>query len=225
MASPAFDAVEPDLVPVRPLIGQVSFLDIILPPLLVYIALLLSPSPTPRPDDRPHPDSDPSPSPPTSRGGAHIYASRTRHARFIPSKNAFAYPTLYLGFDIDRLSDGEFDIPYWFAWGRSAVTSLSPSSYLDPSSSHLPFRRRVLDELARHGFEEAKDLVGRIYVLTMPSYLGFIGINPLTTYFCYAAGDEGRLEAVILEVHNTFGERHLYVLRVGVEEDERVQRG
>ena len=39
--------------------------------------------------------------------------------------------------------------------------------------------------------------------------LGYV-FDPLTTYFCFAA--DGRLEGVLAEVHNTYGERHCYPL-------------
>ncbi len=41
--------------------------------------------------------------------------------------------------------------------------------------------------------------------------LGYV-FDPLTTYFCFDA--EGRLEGVLAEVHNTYGERHCYPLEV-----------
>ncbi|KAG8730841.1 hypothetical protein FRC10_002319 [Ceratobasidium sp. 414] len=53
----------------------------------------------------------------------------------------------------------------------------------------------------------------------MPSFLGFEGINPLTVYFCYEEGQD-HVWGVVLEVHNTFGERHTYILQVGKGEDE-----
>ncbi|KAK7446978.1 hypothetical protein VKT23_014191 [Stygiomarasmius scandens] len=55
-------------------------------------------------------------------------------------------------------------------------------------------------------------------MMTMPSYLGFEGINPLTVYFCYKPG--GVLWLVVLEVHNTFGESHVYLLEIGKGEDD-----
>ena len=52
---------------------------------------------------------------------------------------------------------------------------------------------------------------GRSGFLTMPRTLGY-GFNPLSVYFC--ADPDGALAAIIYEVHNTFGERHSYVLPV-----------
>ena len=39
--------------------------------------------------------------------------------------------------------------------------------------------------------------------------------NPLSVYFCYRA--DGALAALVYQVHNTFGERHSYVIPVGNE--------
>ncbi|THU93382.1 hypothetical protein K435DRAFT_757483 [Dendrothele bispora CBS 962.96] len=79
-------------------------------------------------------------------------------------------------------------------------------------------RRRGYLEL--HGSDEdggnLKELEDA-WMMTMPSYLGFEGINPLTVYFCYRPG--GVLWLVVLEVHNTFGESHVYLLEIGKGED------
>ncbi len=57
--------------------------------------------------------------------------------------------------------------------------------------------------------------VGEVWAVTMPAFLGFHGINPLTIYYVYekaAASPRGPLKTIVLEVHNTFAERHVYVL-------------
>ncbi|KIY63872.1 hypothetical protein CYLTODRAFT_493562 [Cylindrobasidium torrendii FP15055 ss-10] len=66
--------------------------------------------------------------------------------------------------------------------------------------------------------EAEQDVTAHIWMMTMPSYMGFEGINPLTVYYCYTP--EGGLAVVVLEVHNTFGENHVYILQVGKDEDE-----
>ena len=43
-------------------------------------------------------------------------------------------------------------------------------------------------------------------MLTMPRFFGY-SFNPLTTYYVY----DPELVAIVLEVHNTFGEKHIYV--------------
>jgi Protein of unknown function (DUF1365) len=44
------------------------------------------------------------------------------------------------------------------------------------------------------------------YMLTMPRFLGY-AFNPLTTYYVF----DSHLIAIVLEVHNTFGEKNIYV--------------
>src|SRR6185369_1640188 len=50
----------------------------------------------------------------------------------------------------------------------------------------------------------------RIEILCYPRILGYV-FNPLTVYFC---SDGDQLRAILYEVHNTFGERRTYVIRV-----------
>lgn len=51
---------------------------------------------------------------------------------------------------------------------------------------------------------------GRVLMLTQARVLGYV-FNPLTLYWCYCR--QGDLKAVVAEVHNTYGERHCYLLR------------
>lgn len=82
--------------------------------------------------------------------------------------------------------------------------------------------------------------LGHVWTVTMPSIGGITGINPLTVHYCYrpygyrsnarrhaeplrVKQDERRgvFWLVVLEVHNTFSERHIYVLEAGEREDEQ----
>ena len=55
---------------------------------------------------------------------------------------------------------------------------------------------------------------GRVLMLAHARVLGYV-FNPLTVYWCHRA--DGTLACVVAEVHNTYGERHAYLLRT----DER----
>lgn len=61
--------------------------------------------------------------------------------------------------------------------------------------------------------------VGQIWAIAMPSIFGMGGFNPLTVYYVYRPGDSvstrGALWLCVLEVHNTFNERHIYVCETG----------
>ncbi|MGH3309766.1 MAG: DUF1365 domain-containing protein [Streptomyces sp.] len=50
---------------------------------------------------------------------------------------------------------------------------------------------------------------GRVLMLTNARVLGHV-FNPLTLYWCHQA--DGALSCVVAEVHNTYGERHCYLL-------------
>jgi uncharacterized protein len=49
----------------------------------------------------------------------------------------------------------------------------------------------------------------RVAMLTNARVLGHV-FNPLTVYWCFGAG--GGLRCIVAEVHNTYGERHVYLL-------------
>ena len=59
--------------------------------------------------------------------------------------------------------------------------------------------------------EEVPWTAARVLMLVNARSVGYV-FDPLTTYFCFDA--EGRLEGVLAEVHNTYGERHCYPLPV-----------
>lgn len=52
---------------------------------------------------------------------------------------------------------------------------------------------------------------GAVHLLCYPRVLGFV-FNPLSLYFCHRR--DGNLAAILYEVHNTFGERHTYLIPV-----------
>lgn len=78
----------------------------------------------------------------------------------------------------------------------------------DPDRS---IRSNVDALLAEHGIDLGG---GRVSMLTSAAVLGHV-FNPLSLFWCF--GHDGRLRCVVAEVHNTYGDRHAYVL----EPDER----
>lgn len=69
----------------------------------------------------------------------------------------------------------------------------------------------IRDNLTRWLAAQGVDLGGgRVLMLTTPRSLGH-AFNPLTVYWCHDAA--GEQVCVVAEVHNTYGERHCYLLR------------
>lgn len=54
----------------------------------------------------------------------------------------------------------------------------------------------------------------RVLALTNPRTFGHV-FNPLTTYYCLGPGD--RLRWIILEIHNTYGERHAHLVHLDAQ--------
>ncbi|KIJ41082.1 hypothetical protein M422DRAFT_31957 [Sphaerobolus stellatus SS14] len=149
-------------------------------------------------------------------GRAYILQNQVAHVRFLPSpsNHAFVYPTFSLLASLIALEKGELDLfggrlfGYGTIWNR--VTGLRASGYLhDAPGDKRTIKQKLVCILEAHG-HPGQDL-GNAWLMTMPTFLGIEGINPLTVHFCYRRGS-AQLWIVVLEVHNTFGERHVYVL-------------
>ncbi|KAJ3394517.1 hypothetical protein HDU92_006791 [Lobulomyces angularis] len=52
--------------------------------------------------------------------------------------------------------------------------------------------------------------IGEVILVTTPRFFNY-SFNPLSLYYCYSHEQKEELKLVVLEVHNTFNERHLYI--------------
>jgi len=129
-----------------------------------------------------------------------IYNGHVMHRRISPSRHAFKYRVFALLLDLDGMDDLKLRL---FARNRAAPVSFHDSDHGDGR----PLREWIAAKLAEADIEAD----GPVRVLCYPRLFGFV-FNPLSVWFCYSR--DGRLAAMIYEVHNTFGERHAYVLRV-----------
>jgi uncharacterized protein len=116
---------------------------------------------------------------------AALYACQVTHVRAAPLRNAFTYPMYLWLFDVDHPPRGF--LPRDHFGGRT-------------------LRQGLTDFLAGRGVGP----VGRVRMLAQPRVLGHV-FNPLSLYWCEAPGGTH----VVAEVHNTYGERHGYLLRPG----------
>ncbi|ORY48835.1 hypothetical protein BCR35DRAFT_285076 [Leucosporidium creatinivorum] len=194
----------------------VTWIDIFLPPLLIALSLLLHTlyNTPPLPSNSIH---------------AHLYRARTAHARYLPieAKHVFSYPVLFFGLDLDALESGEIEMGRLFGFNPRGwrLTALRSRVYLEPGKGTEGIREKLWRHLEQRGVREEQ--AKRVYTVTMPGLVGLQDINPLTVHYCYSEEEKvGRkLEVVVLEVSNTFGEKHLYVLKVAEVQDEKVDLG
>jgi uncharacterized protein len=130
-----------------------------------------------------------------------LYDCQVSHVRRGPVRNSFRYRTCQWLIDADN--------PPRLA----PLASFRSADHLgDP---RVPIAENVRQHLAARGVDLGG---GRITMLTTPRVLGLV-FNPLTVYWCRAA--DGRLACVLAEVHNTYGERHCYLLRT--DDDGRAE--
>ena len=126
-----------------------------------------------------------------------IYECLIAHARKAPLRNAFSYRTYQWLVDLDSL-------PVQRPWLRPLAGFRAADHLGDP-------RRSIRDNVERFLAGRGVDLAGgRILMLAHARVLGYV-FNPLTVFWCHRA--DGALECVLAEVHNTYRQRHCYLLR------------
>ena len=127
---------------------------------------------------------------------AAIYRTSIAHVRRTPLHNAFTYRSYSWYVDVDRLPS----VP----WPLRPLADFRVADHLgDPDGS---LRGNVERFLRTRGIEPDG---GRITMLASARVFGHV-FNPLSLFWCHdAAGD---LRCVVAEVHNTYGERHCYLL-------------
>jgi DUF1365 family protein len=134
-----------------------------------------------------------------------LYVGSVMHRRLRPRMHRFRYRAFWFLLDLDELDQLSKKLR-WFSYNRSNIFSFYDADHGDGTTT--PIRIQIKRQLA----EAQVDLAGgRIFMLCMPRTLGYC-FNPISIYFCYRANSS--LAAVVYQVHNTFRERHSYVIRV-----------
>lgn len=131
-----------------------------------------------------------------------LYLGSVVHRRLRPKKHRLRYRVFFLLIDLDELSALSRTLRL-FSLGRFNLFSFIPEDHLFRKTGDL--RDEIQDILRDAGMEMGG---GSIRLLTMPRILGY-GFNPLSIFFCYR--EDGELQAILYEVHNTFGQTHCYL--------------
>ena len=127
-----------------------------------------------------------------------LVVGHVSHSRFGPVRHAFRHAAYQWLVDLDAL-------PQHPAYLRPFSRFRSADHLGDPT---LPIKTNVERYLAMRGVELGDD--ARILMLANARILGHV-FDPLSVFWCYDGA--GRLVCVVAEVHNTYGERHAYLLR------------
>lgn len=138
----------------------------------------------------------------TARASA-IYVGRLRHRRFRPTTHAFTYGVYHALIDLDELEELDREVT-GFGYNHPALTTFHDRDHL--GDDDLPVRVKLERWLSAQGVALPP---GPVRLLTNLRVLGHV-FNPVSWFLCHDV--DGRLELIVAEVNNTFGESYAYVL-------------
>ena len=134
----------------------------------------------------------------------HIGFGQVRHKRVKPVEHAFAYPTYFLMLPMRSLATGlAGGATTPLKHNRWAALSFYDKDHGDGRENSLTW----LDELLHS--EGINDAFGEVWLHCYPRVFGYT-FKPVSFWYCHRA--DNTLRAIVVEVNNTFGERHCYLL-------------
>lgn len=149
----------------------------------------------------------------TSNPVAMLGFGQVRHQRLRPVANAFAYPTYFLMLPLRTLKQQGAAHASRAPWriNKSGALSFFETDHGDGRTPAQGGAVAWLDDLLHS--EGIFDATGEVWLHCYPRVLGFT-FKPVSFWYCHRAPDDqgGALRAIVVEVNNTFGERHCYLL-------------
>ena len=142
-----------------------------------------------------------------------IYYGDVVHKRMRPKQHKLRYRVFSLLLDIDDLESLNENYKL-LSYNRRTVYSIRDEDHGYGEN----ISNWVQQELTAAGLSDSSK---KVWMLCYPRILGYV-FNPLTVFFCYR--DNGSLGAILYEVHNTFNERHCYVLPVKENKPELIEQ-
>jgi len=135
---------------------------------------------------------------------SHLLEGQVRHRRARPIEYALEHNVFYFALDLAELDDVARSLRL-MSRNRRNVLEFRDADHWPAAAADI--RATVLEHLRAEG----EDPTGwRITLVTNLRVLGYV-FNPASFYLCRDAA--GELRVVVVEVHNTHLERHLYTLR------------
>jgi uncharacterized protein len=128
-----------------------------------------------------------------------IYRTTITHCRQVPVHHSFEYRSYSWYVDVDDLPR----LPWWL---RPFARFRADDHFSNGNPQHGSLRERLSAFFADNDLAAPE---GRVTALLQARVFGYV-FNPLSVFWCHDR--DGRLRHVIAEVHNTYGERHAYLL-------------
>ena len=149
-----------------------------------------------------------------STGGVLIGHGLVRHVRLRPTRHAFDYSAYFLMLPMRALkasqagplrSDKRQQTD--LAINQAGMLSFFDIDHGDGRTPEQGGSLGWIEELLES--ENIQDAHGEIWLQTFPRVIGYT-FKPVSFWYCHRA--DNTLAAILAEVHNTFGERHCYLL-------------
>ena len=131
-----------------------------------------------------------------------LYRGVVFHTRLRPRPHRLRYRIFMTLLDLDELPRLDRSLRL-FGHNRPGLIGFHDKDHLSGAG---PLKAEVEALLARAGIDLDG---GTIRLLCMPRVLGFV-FNPISVFFCCRR--DGTPAAVLYEVNNTFGQRHVYLI-------------
>jgi uncharacterized protein len=129
---------------------------------------------------------------------------QVRHRRLQPVAHAFCYPSYFLLLPLRSLRRNGAGA---LARNRRAALSFFDADHGDGRGPEAGGALAWLDALLQaQGILDAR---GEVWLHTYPRVLGY-AFKPVSFWYCERT--DGTLRAIVVEVNNTFGQRHCYLL-------------
>jgi len=142
---------------------------------------------------------------------SHLLAGKVHHRRTQPFTYQLEHDVFYFALDLAEL-DAVAARSRLVGRNRRSIVTFRDADHLPTPATNLDADVRA--HLRAEGHDPAR---WQITLITNLRILGYV-FNPASFYLCRDA--EGALQVVIVEVHNTFGERHLYTLQPGTRDGQ-----
>jgi DUF1365 family protein len=149
-----------------------------------------------------------------STGGVLLGHGQVRHVRLRPARHAFDYSAYFLMLPMRHLqalarshSKNDKSNQTELSINRSGLLSFFDTDHGDGRQPENGGALAWIEELLES--ENIHDANGEIWLQTFPRVLGYT-FKPVSFWYCHRP--DNSLAAILAEVHNTFGERHCYLL-------------
>ena len=132
-----------------------------------------------------------------------IFQGNIMHARLKPVKHSFVYPLYFLSLELSELN--KLDKSLWlFGYNKLQLISIHDQDYLTDTQGSI--YTKLISLLSQ---KNCSDDINYVKLVTVPRYFNYV-FNPVSFFYCFRP--DHSLRCVVVEINNTYGEKHVYIL-------------